>query len=92
LSRLLLFVYFLESGLLLLVVPWSVFWERNLFVGWFVPVEAILLNHFVRGAISGIGVLCLAASIAELLGVWRRRSAVTQRPATAPAGDADVLR
>ena len=28
-----LFVYFLEAGFLLLVVPWSVFWERNLFVG-----------------------------------------------------------
>ena len=31
-SRVLVFAYFLEAGLALLVVPWTVFWERNYFI------------------------------------------------------------
>ena len=31
LSRILLTVYFLETGLVLLVAPWLTLWERNLF-------------------------------------------------------------
>jgi hypothetical protein len=85
LSGLLMFVYFLETGLLLLVVPWSVFWERNLFVDQVPVFGGVLLNHFVRGAISGIGVICIVASVGELRGLWRRRSGITADAATHPA-------
>lgn len=66
LGRLLLVIYYVEAGLLLLVVPWSAFWERNLFVERIPWLGAALTNHFVRGAISGVGVICLAAAIIEL--------------------------
>jgi hypothetical protein len=56
------------------VVPWSVFWERNLFVDRVPHLEGILLNHFVRGAISGVGLICLGASLAELATVWKGRT------------------
>jgi hypothetical protein len=69
-------VYFLEAGLLLLVVPWSVFWERNLFVGQWSALQAVLLNHFVRGGISGVGLVCLGAAISEVLTLWRSRTQV----------------
>jgi hypothetical protein len=83
-----MFVYFLETGLLLLVVPWSVFWERNLFVGQFPLLRDALLNPFVRGGISGIGLVCLAAAGSEVLTLWRRRAVVTQQHATAvPDGE-----
>lgn len=77
-SRFLAFAYFVEAGLLLLVVPWSRFWERNYFVERVPVLGAVLLDPHVRGAISGIGVLCLAAALVELLGLIglrRRRSA-----------------
>jgi hypothetical protein len=74
LSRLLLAVYFLETGLLLIVVPWSVFWERNLFLERVPVVRGLLLDHFVRGAVSGIGLVCLAAAVAELAALWRSRA------------------
>ena len=65
-SRLLLIIYFIESGLLLLVVPWSQFWERNAFVQ-FVPLTSSLAQSgFVRGAVSGVGVLLLCAGLIEL--------------------------
>lgn len=64
-SRVLLFVYFLEAGLALLVVPWTVFWERNYFVDG-TQLGVVLGNHAVRGAISGVGLVCLVAAFAEL--------------------------
>jgi hypothetical protein len=69
-----MFVYFLETGLLLLVVPWSVFWERNLFLDRLPALSGVLLNHFVRGAVSGIGLICLGAALLELATLWRGRS------------------
>lgn len=66
-------MYFLEAGLLLLVAPWTPFWERNYFVGLLPSVRPFALNPYVRGAISGIGLVCLAAAVAELLGLWGRR-------------------
>jgi membrane-anchored protein YejM (alkaline phosphatase superfamily) len=71
-SRFLSFVYLIEAGLLLLVVPWTVFWERNYFLEGTV-VGLLLTPHAVRGAISGVGVICLVAAIAELRALWSRR-------------------
>jgi hypothetical protein len=75
LTRLLYIAYFLEVGLILLFVPWSVFWERNFFAEFLPLVHAVVKNNFVRGAISGIGVLNLLAGLADLrtLIPWERR-------------------
>lgn len=73
LSRLLLFAYFLESGLLLLIAPWSTFWDRNFFVEAMPQLGLVMTNHFVRGAVSGIGAVCLGAAFAELAGMIGRR-------------------
>jgi hypothetical protein len=65
-SRLLLIIYFIESGLLLLVVPWSQFWERNAFVQVLPLGSQFAQSGFVRGAVSGVGVLLLCAGLIEL--------------------------
>lgn len=66
LSRLLYIAYFLEVGLILVFVPWSAFWERNYFSESLPLLQAIVKNNFVRGAVSGIGVLNLVAGLADL--------------------------
>jgi hypothetical protein len=53
-------------GLLLVVLPWSGFWERNYFASMWPPLRVWLSNDFVRGAISGLGVLNLFAGFFEL--------------------------
>jgi hypothetical protein len=75
LTRLLYIAYFLEVGLILLFIPWSVFWERNFFAESLPLVHAVVKNNFMRGAISGIGVLNLLAGLADLrtLIPWERR-------------------
>jgi hypothetical protein len=74
-TRLLLFVYFLEAGVLLLFVPWSGFWERNFFLEGWPALGAVLTNPYVRGAISGMGLVCLVAAAAELVSVFWGRGA-----------------
>ena len=75
LNRLLFTAYFLEVGLILIVVPWSTFWERNYFAESLPWVHAVVGNNFVRGAVSGIGVLNLIAGLADLRSLlfWQRR-------------------
>lgn len=75
LNRLLFTAYFLEVGLILILVPWSPFWERNYFAESLPVLQAVIRNNFVRGAVSGIGVLNLAAGLADLRSLlpWVRR-------------------
>lgn len=67
---------FIEVGLLLIVLPWSGFWERNYFaVGW-PGVHAFITNNFVRGGVTGLGLVNLVAGfvdLARLLGPRERR-------------------
>jgi len=66
---LLIFICF-ELGVLLMILPWSAFWERNFFLErwpWLIP---ILLNPFLRGAVSGLGLL----DIGIAAGMVRRRA------------------
>jgi hypothetical protein len=64
--RLFYVAYFLEVGLLLVLVPWSAFWERNYFVGTFPFLLYVLRNNFVRGAVSGLGIVNLLMGFHDL--------------------------
>lgn len=75
LTRLLLVAYFLEVGLVLVLVPWSGFWDRNYFTTAVPALREILANHFVRGAVSGLGIVNLLMGFEELAAVlWARRA------------------
>jgi hypothetical protein len=60
-------------GLLLIVLPWSTFWERNYFAYAWPALRPLLDNNFVRGAVTGLGVLNLFAGFAELVPVFAVR-------------------
>ncbi len=61
-------------GLLLVVLPWSGFWERNYFASMWPPFREWLPNAFVRGAISGLGLLNLFAGFFELAPIFSMRA------------------
>jgi hypothetical protein len=75
LTRILFAAYFLEAGLILVVAPWSGFWERNLFLESVPALEHLLMSPFARGAISGVGAITVVAGLAELAGVLALRRA-----------------
>ena len=78
--RLAYVAFFLEVGLLLLVLPRSDFWDTNYFAAWPL-VGGIMTNDFVRGGVSGLGIVNLVVGFAELTVVLgaRDRSAVSLR-------------
>ena len=61
------------------MLPWSSFWSRNYFVMHWPGIAPWLVNDFVRGAVTGLGVVNLVAAIADLLPVLVRRSAEDQK-------------
>ena len=64
--RLLYVAFFLEVGLLLVVLPWSGFWEHNRFAHARPTLETLLNSPYSRGAVTGVGVITAMAGLAEL--------------------------
>ena len=50
-----------EIGLFLVFVPWSQLWEHNVLLGYSFHLRGFLLNNFLRGAVSGLGLVDLVA-------------------------------
>jgi hypothetical protein len=66
--------FFIEVGLLLIVLPWSAFWERNYFAESWPVLQPLMTNNFVRGAVTGLGVVNLFAGFADLALVFAGRT------------------
>jgi hypothetical protein len=80
LTRVLFAAYFLEAGLILIVAPWSGFWDRNLFLYTVPALQEVLASPFARGAVSGVGAITVIAGLAELSGVLSRRNRSSHAP------------
>lgn len=68
--------------MILIVAPWSGFWERNGFASILPALEPFLSNAYVRGAVSGVGAVTAVAGLAEIggaLGARRGREATPGR-------------
>jgi hypothetical protein len=81
LRRLVYVAFFFEVGLLLLVLPWSTFWDRNYFVTTWPALMPFLTNNFVRGGVTGLGAVNVFAGVADLVLVFSTRA-----PRDAPDG------
>jgi hypothetical protein len=58
---------------MLVVLPWSTFWERNYFAESWPPLQQLLTNNFVRGAVTGLGLVNLAAGFTDLARLFSAR-------------------
>ncbi len=74
LRRLVYVAFFFEVGLLLLVLPWSAFWDRNYFVFTWPVIGPFLTNNFVRGGVTGLGAVNVFAGVADLALVFSTRA------------------
>ena len=66
-KRLLLVAFFLEIGFVLIVIPWSAFWDRNYFAVLMPSLQSLITNNFVRGAVSGLGLINVSVGLTELV-------------------------
>lgn len=86
--RLALIALFLEVGFALVIVPWSAFWDRNYFAQAVPLVHDFITNNFVRGAVSGLGLINIVVGISELVSLLLARHSVPPLPLqTTRAGD-----
>lgn len=83
--RLVLVALFFEVGVVLIFIPWSAFWDRNYFASLAPPLGALITNNFVRGAVSGLGLLNVAAGLVELASILLSRYA-GRPPSIRPSG------
>ena len=80
LTSVLFIIFCFELGLFLLIYPWTDGWNANYFA-WAVPGSVrtawhtFWSNSYVRGGISGLGIVNLWIALAELFRMFSRRSA-----------------
>lgn len=74
--RVVMLLVWLELGLVLVLLPWSDIWEVNYFLYQYPVLGFVVKNPFLRGAISGLGIM----NVLMALGAFRRgTSAVVTR-------------
>jgi hypothetical protein len=73
--------------LILIVAPWSTFWERNFFAEALPVVDSLLSSPYARGAVSGVGFVTVLAGLAELGSAFaaRRQSPAASEHPTLPS-------
>jgi hypothetical protein len=76
----------LEVGIILVLAPWSVFWERNYFLQAYPGLGSFLTEPAVRGAVSGLGLTNIYVGLSAVLGTrtCRPREQPTPTPRFAP--------
>jgi hypothetical protein len=57
-------IFYIEMGILLVVLPWISVWTDNNLILAYPTLRAILQHNFVRGAVSGIGLVDI------WIGIW----------------------
>ncbi len=57
-------VFCIELGILLAVLPWTRIWTDNNLVAFYPWLRAIALDNFVRGVVTGVGIVDI------WLGIW----------------------
>ena len=70
--RVLLILLLFELGVLVAILPWSSFWERNYFLERHPSWLPLVLNPFLRGAVSGLGLIDIGIAASMI----RRRQEV----------------
>ncbi len=85
-TRLLFAAYLLEAGLLLTISPWTVFWERNYFAQAWPWVGAMMDSPYVRGAVTGVGVVTVIAGLRDLAGSMFTRTPASDSPGQPGSG------
>ena len=72
------------------MVPWSVFWDQNYFAHAVPIVGDVITNNFVRGAVSGLGLINIAVGTRELIAMLLARRAdptITSLHTTGSSGE-----
>lgn len=71
LSALIFILFCMEVGAFLLLFPWTEWWDHNLFSSLVPEWHRFWQNAYVRGAVSGLGVVNFYISFLEIIRLRR---------------------
>jgi hypothetical protein len=74
LARIFYILFSLQVGIFLFVFPWLRSWEMHVLIIQHPTLHDVLMNNFVRGAVSGLGIVNLAIGSMEALDLGRRKA------------------
>lgn len=72
--------YLIEAGLLLALAPWTALWDHNFFARAVPWLGDLMASGFVRGGVTGIGLITTAAGLRDLAASFLSRSQDADRP------------
>jgi hypothetical protein len=64
----------LMVGVILVVAPWTSWWESNYLLLPHPAVRALVLSSFTRGVVSGLGIVNILLAVHEAQQHWTGRS------------------
>jgi hypothetical protein len=79
--------YLIETGLLLMVSPWTSWWHRNYFADTIPTIRWFMLSRWAWAFVAAAGALTAIAGLADLYRAFSRRPQAA-RSAGASASDA----
>jgi hypothetical protein len=66
-------LYCIEAGLFFVVVPWTHFWTANALLQESAALAALAANPFLRGFVSGFGVIHILIGVKDILRISHAR-------------------
>lgn len=79
-STLLFILYCLEAGVFFIIAPWTVFWTTNPLFQSTELLAALTESFYLRGLISGIGVVHLFVGMREAIALFSGNRAAGAEP------------
>jgi hypothetical protein len=72
-TRLLFAIYFLETGLLLVVAPWTAWWTRNFAADLWPWLQTLMAFSVTRVGVVALGAVTFGAGLSEFWHLFIRR-------------------
>jgi hypothetical protein len=72
-------LYLLEAGLFFIVVPWTRVWSMNSLLHSTPALVMLSSNPFVRGFVSGIGLVHLLVGVKDIISITQDRKSEQPR-------------
>ncbi|HVT04322.1 MAG TPA: hypothetical protein VHL58_13220 [Thermoanaerobaculia bacterium] len=71
-----LFIFYcFEAGIFFIVIPWSRFWALNPLLHYSPSIVALTDNNYIRGLISGFGLVHIMVGLVDLSAIVGKRRA-----------------
>ena len=77
-------IYLVEAGIVLIVAPWTPFWDQNYFAHVLPWLGHLMGNPYVRGGVTGVGLVTGFAGLRDLSSAILARSAASDSAPPSP--------